>query len=207
MNSTSAKEPHDAIQTLVIRIDSMREASRIIIGELSRTLTDPRDKNLTLHVREAINELERQSIQQLVDEVEPRRPTATRIDLEKRAIDAVLQGTEWSSAAEIGQRLDAKAANPHAAVSRWQQSGRIFGIDHRGKKIYPAYIFDATWQPLPAVKKVLAILGDYSPFRVAAWFESTNSFLGGMRPREVIASAPEAVIAAADDHKVGAVHG
>ncbi|MBT2304459.1 hypothetical protein J7E70_28930 [Variovorax paradoxus] len=206
MNQTSAKEPHEAIQTLVARIDSMREASRLIIGELSRTLTGPRDKKLTLHVREAINELERQSIQELVDEVEPRRPAATRIDLEKRAIDAVLQGTEWSSAAEIGQRLDAKAANPHAAVSRWQQSGRIFGIDHRGKKIYPAYIFDATWQPLPAVKTILAVLED-SPFRVAAWFESTNSFLGGKRPREVIASAPEAVVAAAEDHKVGAVHG
>ncbi|CAN7171264.1 hypothetical protein LJR084_000316 [Variovorax sp. LjRoot84] len=207
MNQTSAKEPHDAVQALVARIDSMREASRLIISELSRTLTGPRDKKLTLHVREAINELERQSIQALVDEVEPRRPAATRIDLEKRAIDAVLQGTEWSSAAEIGQRLDAKAANPHAAVSRWQQSGRIFGIDHRGKKIYPAYIFDATWQPLPAVKKILAVLDDYSPFRVAAWFESTNSSLGGKRPREVIASAPDAVVAAAEDHKVGAVHG
>lgn len=206
MNSTSAKEPHDAIQALVARIDSMREASRLIIGELSRTLTGPRDKKLTLHVREAINELERQSIQELVDGVEPRRPAVTRIDLEKRAIDTVLQGTEWNSAAEIGQRLNAKAANPHAAVSRWQQSGRIFGIDHRGKKIYPAYIFDATWQPLPAVKKILAVLDD-SPFRVAAWFESTNSFLGGKRPREVIASAPDAVVAAAEDHKGGAVHG
>jgi len=207
MNPSSAKEPHDAIQVLVARIDSMREASRLIIGELSRTLPRPTDKKLTLHVREAINELERQSIQALVDKVEPRRPAATRIDLEKRAIDAVLQGTEWSSAAEIGQRLDAKAANPHAAVSRWQQSGRIFGIDHRGKKIYPAYIFDATWQPLPAVKRILAVLDGYSPFRVAAWFESPHSSLGGKRPREVIASDPEAVVAAAEDHKVGAVHG
>jgi len=207
MSRATAKRSNDAIQALVVRIDSMREASRLIIGELSRTFTGPRDKKLTLHVREAINKLERQSIQELVDEVEPKRPRATRIDLEKRAIDAVLQGTEWNSAAEIGQRLDERAANPHAAVSRWQQSGRIFGIDHRGKKIYPAYIFDATWQPLPEVKKILAALDGYSPFRIAAWFESTNSFLGGKRPREVIASAPEAVVAAAEDHKVGAVHG
>lgn len=118
-----------------------------------------------------------------MDEVEPRRPAATRIDLEKRAIDAVLQGTEWSSAAEIGQRLDASAASPHAAVSRWQQSGRIFGIDHRGKNIYPAYVFDATWQPVPKVKKILAVLttirpsglrrGSSPPFR--SWAESVRA--------------------------------
>ncbi len=203
----AAKEPPDTLQALVAHIDSMRDASRLIIGELARTLGGAQDKKLTLRVREVINELERQSIQALVDEVEPRRPAATRIELEKRAIDAVLQGTEWNSAAEIGRRLHAQAVNPHAAVSRWQQSGRIFGIDHRGRKIYPAYIFDAAWQPLPAVKKVLEVLGDHSVFRVAAWFESTNSFLGGRRPREVIASDPEAVVAAAEDHKVGSVHG
>lgn len=207
MNQTSAKEPRDAIPTLMAHIAGMRVASRLMIDVLAGSLSGQRGKKVTLQMREAINELERKSIQELVDEVEPRRPAATRIELEKRAIDAVLQGTEWNSAAEIGLRLHAKAANPHAAATRWLQSGRIFGIDHRGKRIYPAYIFDATWQPLPAVKQVLEVLDGYSPFRVAAWFESTNSFLGGKRPREVIASDPRAVVAAAEDHKVGAVHG
>ena len=207
MNTAAKESSNDAMQALVTRIDSMREASRLVIDRVALLLGGSEDKVLTLQVREAISDLERQSMQALVDGVEPKRAPATRIELEKRAIDAVLQGTEWSSAAEIGQRLHAKAANPHAAVSRWSQSGRIFGIDHRGKKIYPAYIFDTTWQPLPAVKRVLEILDDYSPFRVAAWFESTNSFLCGKRPREVISSKPSAVIAAAEDHKVGAVHG
>lgn len=207
MNQATAQLPHDAVQALVERIDGMRDASRLIIGEVGRSLGGPANTALTLQVREAINALERQSLQQLVDVVEPRRPAASRIDLEKRAIDAVLQGTEWSTAAEIGQRLHAGAANPHAAVSRWQQGRRIFGIDHRGRKIYPAYLFDATWQPLPGAKAVLEVFDGDTPFRIASWFESTNAVLGGKRPRELLARDPGAVLAAAQDHRVGAVHG
>jgi hypothetical protein len=47
----------------------------------------------------------------------------------------------------------------------------------------------------------------YQPFRIASWFESTNSMLRGKRPREVLASDPAVVVAAAKDHIVGAVHG
>jgi hypothetical protein len=197
----------DSVQSLVVRIDSMREVSRLIIGELAQALGGSKNRKLTLQVRETINQLERESIQALVDQVEPARPAAKRIDLEKRAIEAVLQGSEWSSAAEIGQRLDDRAVNPHAAVSRWQSAGRIFGIDHRGRKIYPSYVFDASGKPLPEVKEILSILSGYSPFRIASWFESTNSFLGGKRPREVIASDPQTVVAAARDHRTGPVHG
>jgi hypothetical protein len=207
MSRIAITESDDAVQTLLTRIDGMRAASRLIISQLGQTLAAPKERKLTMNVREAINELERQSMQALVDGIEPRRPSASRIELEKRAMDAVLQGTEWYTGAEIGQRLDAKAANLHAAVNRWQHSGRIFGIDHRGRKIYPSYLFDATWQPLPAVKKILEIMNDYSPFRVASWFESTNSNLKGKRPREVIARDPDAVMAAAQDHLAGAVHG
>jgi hypothetical protein len=162
---------------------------------------------LALRVRTAISKMEQESLQELADAIELRRPAATRIELERRAIEAIMNGSEWRSAAEIGRLLDPEAVNPHAAVSRWQASGRIFGIDHRGRKMYPAYIFDATWQPLPAVKKVLSTLADYSPFKLAAWFESTNSSLGGRRPRELVARDPDAVLAAAKDQLVGAVHG
>lgn len=207
MSRSATKEPNDAIRALLNRIDGMRAASRLIIDQLAETLAAAKERKLTMEVREVINELERQSMQDLVDQIEPRRPSAMRVELEKRSIDAVLQGTEWHTAAEIGRQLDPKAANLHATVNRWQHSGRIFGVDHRGRKIYPSYLFDPTWQPLPAVKKVLEILHGYSPFRVAAWFESTSSALKGKRPREVIARDPEAVVAAAEDHVVGAVHG
>jgi hypothetical protein len=130
-----------------------------------------------------------------------------RTDLEKRAIEQVLQGAEWSTAAEIGARRAPGAANSHGTISRWRDAGAVFGIDHGGRKIYPAYVFDASLQPLPAVRKVLEVLKNCEPFRIAAWFESTNGFLGGRRPREVIGTDPDAVVAAAREHGVGPVHG
>ena len=95
MSRIAITESDDAVQTLLTRIDGMRAASRLIISQLGQTLAAPKERKLTMNVREAINELERQSMQALVDGIEPRRPSASRIELEKRAMDAVLQGTEW----------------------------------------------------------------------------------------------------------------
>ena len=133
--------------------------------------------------------------------------SSLRTDLEKRAIEQVLQGAEWSTAVEIGARRAPGAANSHGTISRWRDAGAVFGIDHGGRKIYPAYVFDASLQPLPAVRKVLEVLKGCEPFRIAAWFESTNAFLGGRRPREVIGTDPDAVVAAAREHAMGPVHG
>jgi hypothetical protein len=42
---------------------------------------------------------------------------------------------------------------------------------------------------------------------MAYWFLSVNSFLGGKRPQDLIASAPERVIAAAIDEVQEIAHG
>ena len=42
---------------------------------------------------------------------------------------------------------------------------------------------------------------------MAYWFRSDNSFLGGKRPQDLLASAPDQVIAAALDEIHGIVHG
>jgi hypothetical protein len=51
------------------------------------------------------------------------------------------------------------------------------------------------------------VFADYAPLRLAAWFESTNSTLGGRRPCEVIGDDPKLVIEAARDHLIGPVYG
>jgi len=216
MGRPALKDHDDTLRVILGRIDGMREATRIIFSEFGKASdgADAPDGGhgldplaLQVKVREIVNRMERDSVQELVDQVEVRRPAPTRIDLERRAIERVLQGVEWSTAAEIGARRAPGAANPHGTISRWRESGAVFGIDHGGRKIYPAYVFDASLQPLPAVRKVLEILKGYEAFRIAAWFESTNAFLGGRRPREVIGTDPDAVVAAAREHRVGPVHG
>jgi len=112
--------------------------------------------------------------------------------LELRTINAVLTGTTWLVADRYGAFL---------------QAGRVFAIERDGRKLAPAYAFNADGEPYAALAAVLSILNGYAPFRLAAWFESTSSTLSGRRPRELLASDPQAVIAAARSHAVGPQHG
>jgi hypothetical protein len=162
-----------------------------------------------MKTRAIVKEMESTSDKDLIDQaqVHVRQSAPTRLDLEQRASDRVLQGVEWSTATEIKERLMLGTADPHRAASNWTEVCAVFGIEHGGRKIYPAYVFDTSLQPLPAVRTVLEIFKYYEPIRIAAWFESTNAFLGGRRPREVIGTDPDAVVVAAREHRTGPVHG
>lgn len=199
------------IKTIVSMLDSVRLATSFIMIEVARVAKTSKElkdgSGVLAHVRLAINKVEQQSIQDLADTFEPRRPVVTRSDLEPQVLDAIMNGTTWRSAAEIGRELNPEAANPHAAASRWLANKQIFAIDHRGKKMFPAYVFSDSWTPIPEVKKILTILADYSALRLASWFESSNPALRGMRPREVMKLDAKAVLKAAERHVVGAVHG
>lgn len=198
------------VQDTVVALDSLRRASSLIIEHVASSPSGAlraERAQLELSVRSAINQLEQSSLQAIVDATPVRQVSATRSQLEQRAIEAVLQGTAWLSALEAGRRHNPEAVNPHAAVSRWQQAGRVFAIERAGQRLYPAYIFDELGQPQPALEEVLRVLAGYTPFRVASWFESTSSALGGRRPRELLASDPAAVVAAARDHVLGPLHG
>jgi hypothetical protein len=90
-------------------------------------------------------------------------------------------------------------ANPFGTVGRWKQQGRIFAIRRDGRDHFPQYALGDDFRPLPAMARVLPELSHHSSEWIAGWFESTSSFLGGARPRELIATEPERVIAAARD--------
>jgi hypothetical protein len=119
----------------------------------------------------------------------------------------LLHATEWLTIreVEIGARLDATVTD--TSLSDWVIARKVFSIEYSGHPLFPKYIFDATGQPIPAVAEVLDVFNHYTPLRIANWFESTSSILGGRRPREVIGSDPKLVIEAARDHLMGPVHG
>lgn len=152
-------------------------------------------------------EEQRLAAQDLVDSSPIRRIDPVVEKLQKRTVDAVLNGASWATSKEVGTRADANAANKHALASRLLKDGRVFAIERAGHKEFPDYAFDPLGNPVPAMREVLGILTGYSPFRLASWFESRSSRLGGRRPREVLATDPEAVIAAARAHLLGPVHG
>jgi hypothetical protein len=147
------------------------------------------------------------SPQELIDAHPIRRRDPLTDKLEKRAVDAILSGSCWLSARDVGLRVNPQAANPHALASRWLKEGRVFAISRNGQREFPDYAFDLLGQPLPALREVLSLFGDAPALRLASWFESRTALLGGQRPRELLADDPQAVIAAARAHLLGPVHG
>jgi hypothetical protein len=203
---------------IVRKLDATREVARIILDQIGEPTVDEMPENVRVlwsqfmqaqgvRVRMIINEQERSALKELFDATPVRRLSPVRADLERKAIEAVLSGTEWLTAQEVGQRQNPDATNPHAVASRWKKEGKVFFIEHKGVTLYPKYIFDEFGNPVPEVAEVLKIFDGYRPFRIASWFESISSMLRGKRPREVLATDPKAVVAAALDHIVGPVHG
>lgn len=150
---------------------------------------------------------ERQVTQVLVDATPIRVLNQVKEKLRRRGVEAVLSGTEWLKAKEVGERVAPDAGNKHSQVSRWHKTGKIFGIERTGVKYYPNYIFDTLGNPIPEVEEVLATFKGFTAFRVASWFESTSSTLNGKRPREVLNTDPKSVVEAAKAHVEGALHG
>jgi hypothetical protein len=85
---------------------------------------------------------------------------------------------------EIAQNAGHRAANASVTGSRWKQQGRIFSVPSRGSELYPAFQF-REGQPHPAVAKILRELPkQMSPWQIAFWFTSSNSWLRGAAPAD-----------------------
>jgi len=153
-----------------------------------------------LQLRRARREVKREQLVQLfVGDVTPTPVDIDRARLEAQAWRQILNGGEWLTAAEVGELANLGAGNPVATVNRWKKDRKIFAITRDGRDYFPRYALGPDFRPLPAVAAVLKILPWQSGERLAAWFESTSSFLGGKRPREVLASDPAWVARAAQD--------
>jgi hypothetical protein len=102
------------------------------------------------------------------------------------------------SSAEVADRAGSKAANAAALASRWRKEGRVLAVEVDASTRYPAFQFDAEGRPLLAVGEVVDALGSkLRGWELALWFTGTNDWLGGVRPVDVLASAPEQVAHAA----------
>ena len=127
-----------------------------------------------------------------------------------RSRQVVLESGDWLTAAEIAELAGLSTRNPSAQPNKWKKQGQIFAINHRGVDYFPGYGLDREggFRPVKALAKIIGIFGEHKDgWGMAYWFHSDNSFLGGKRPQDLLASAPERVIEAAMDEIQEITHG
>lgn len=114
------------------------------------------------------------------------------------ARNAVLKTNDFLSAAQIAEI----AGFTSKELNKLKDDGAIFFVNQNNIDLFPGYALDSTnkYQPFASVSEAIKILANFkNNWELALWFASVNSFLGGDRPQDLIAQAPEKVIAAAKD--------
>lgn len=110
-------------------------------------------------------------------------------------------------AATIHDRAGHTGRNKAQTAANWRRAGRILGLPHGGRLLYPAFQFDPAGQPFPIVADILkALPQDWSPWQRAIWFVAPNEWIDGTAPVDALAThGPLAVEAAhrADDMPAG----
>jgi hypothetical protein len=82
-------------------------------------------------------------------------------------------------------------------LDEWERLNRILSIEYMRTRYFPAFEFDAEGRPLPVVSAVVRLFGK-GGWETALWFTSSNGWLNGGRPVDVLPRDPDAVIEAAD---------
>lgn len=165
-------------------------------------------------VKTLVGNHHRASLEAIVEALVPKLPP-TPNELKEatmlaRARTAVIESGDWMTAAEIASAAGFSASNPSAQPNKWKRDGAIFAIRHNGIDYFPSYGLDpqSGYRPRKALAQVLDTFGDTKDaWGLSYWFMSANGFLGGQRPRDLLATDPERVIAAAADEREGVLHG
>jgi len=180
---------------------------REIIAQTVETLVKLTAGRLISRKREMLESL----VNALMPAIAEPKSTLREAEMIAKARAEVLESTEWLTAVQVAELANLSAVNPNAQPTRWKREGRIFSIKPAGSvELFPAYGLDASggFRPAKELAEVIKILADRKDgWGLAYWFASINSFLGGRRPQDVLATSPNEVIAAAVDEAEGVMHG
>ncbi|CNF37417.1 hypothetical protein [Yersinia kristensenii] len=148
------------------------------------------------------------SVNEAVDGVDKQARAARNAQRREQLNARILADSVWLTARELSEKASFKNTNPSAGPNRWKSAGRIFALQLNGKDKYPEYALDEGFRPIPVVKQVISLLGEKkTPWGLAIWFGSENSWLGGKKPKDVLATIPKQVLLAAQAEAEGVAHG
>ncbi|AXA25077.1 hypothetical protein [Pseudomonas putida] len=130
--------------------------------------------------------------------------------LQSKAQARVIASGDWLTWSELKALLPAVAEGSSDGAPDRYLDGAIFSINYEGVEYFPRFAIEACTLAIAAqgMQRVIAALAPrMSGWGMALWFESSNSYLGGKLPKDVLSSEPDAVAQAALDELDGISHG
>ncbi len=173
-----------------IAADPDRQALYAIVDKL---LPDVRARHLERKIEQLLDVL--------ADTHDPMAEFHTTVAADNTAIrQRFMHEVETLTSAEVAGRAGHEAKNRHQTAARWKAQARVFAVPYQGQDRFPTFQFDADGKPLPLIKRVLEVLpANRTPWQTAFWFVSSNSWLGGPAPRELLDDEAAVLEAAAHE--------
>jgi hypothetical protein len=126
-----------------------------------------------------------------------------------RARAAVMGSGDLVTDNQVLDLAQSRQFDEKPALRQWLLEGSVFSVMHHGIYYFPRYALDPCreFRPYPSVREIIKVFdADKDGWGLAYWFASANSYLGGMRPQDVLATEPGRVLAAAIDEVRAVTH-
>lgn len=130
--------------------------------------------------------------------------------LQSKAQARVVASGDWLTWPELNALLPVVAEQLGDGTPDRYLDGTIFSINYEGSEYFPRFALEARTLAIAAqgMQRVIAVLATrMNGWGMAFWFESSNSFLAGKLPKDIICSDPDAVVQAAQEEIDGVSHG
>lgn len=124
-------------------------------------------------------------------------PTVARaVQAERNLYDRIDAEFGLLTSAETGRRLGSRSTAPRNLAAATRRDGALLAITRGHQMLFPGFQFDPDGRPLPVIRTLreLADETQRSETGVVQWLCAPTTFLGGLRPVDLLASEPERVV-------------
>jgi hypothetical protein len=121
---------------------------------------------------------------------------ARAVQAERNLYDRIEAEFGLLTSAETGRLLGSRSTAPRNLAVATRRKGALLAITRRHQTLFPGFQFGSDGRPLPVIR-VLRDLADeaqWSENGVVQWLCAPTTYLGGLRPVDLLASHPDRVV-------------
>ncbi|NUT76833.1 hypothetical protein HNO86_17475 [Pseudomonas sp. C1C7] len=128
----------------------------------------------------------------------------------EQAKKTILDSGDFLPQDQICNRLGVSDMALTTVLAELEAGGHIFSIEHAGYSLFPTYVFEVGigHGPVLHLKAILDVLRTKKHgWGIAFWFASSNPYIGGCRPQDILLFDASKLVLAALDEVSGITHG